>query len=243
MGAQTSTRADCVSFVRPDTTHSTNVAEEPAFGYTSKMPNIRFDVAVIGAGPAGAFAAYELAKRGISVALLEKETLPRYKACGGVVAPHVEKLLDFSIDPAIERRISKMLVTVRFKSPFLTHSPMPFAYMVMRDTFDNFMVEKAKAEGARVYDNMPLQSLKSESDTFTLTSGDNQFHARYLVAADGANSGTRRLLGAPRFQRLSVAIEREVTCRPRHFGAMGGHDSPGFRRYGKRICVGFPKAP
>jgi len=42
-----------------------------------------FDVAVIGSGPAGASAALELAKNGITTVIIEKETLPRYKTCGG----------------------------------------------------------------------------------------------------------------------------------------------------------------
>ena len=45
--------------------------------------NHNWEVIVIGSGPAGAMAAYELAKAGKRVAIIEKETLPRYKTCGG----------------------------------------------------------------------------------------------------------------------------------------------------------------
>jgi flavin-dependent dehydrogenase len=44
-----------------------------------------YDVVVIGAGPAGATLAYELAKKGIGVLVIEKEKLPRYKCCAGGV--------------------------------------------------------------------------------------------------------------------------------------------------------------
>ncbi|MFN4834697.1 MAG: FAD-dependent oxidoreductase, partial [Pseudanabaena sp.] len=42
-----------------------------------------YDCIVVGAGPSGGSASYHLAKRGRSVLLLEKESLPRYKPCGG----------------------------------------------------------------------------------------------------------------------------------------------------------------
>ena len=57
-----------------------------------------FDAIVVGAGPAGAVAAYELARRGLHVAVLEKHQLPRYKTCGGVIARHVEKIVGWRRD-------------------------------------------------------------------------------------------------------------------------------------------------
>ena len=42
-----------------------------------------FDVAIIGSGPSGATTAFYLAEKGISTVIIEKETLPRYKTCGG----------------------------------------------------------------------------------------------------------------------------------------------------------------
>ena len=55
------------------------------------------DVIVVGSGPAGATLAYELAKRGIGVLVLEKEKLPRYKCCAGGITSKAAKLLDFDI--------------------------------------------------------------------------------------------------------------------------------------------------
>jgi len=176
----------------------------------------KFDVVVVGGGPSGAFAAYELAKKSLKVALIEKEQLPRYKACGGVVAPHIEKIIDFSITPAIERRISKMRVTVNLNAPFISESPRPFAYMVMRDTFDNYLVEIAQKAGVQIYQKSPLSGLEETQNGYIITIPQGEIGTRYVIGADGANSTTRKFVGAPRFKRLSVAIEREIQSTPEY---------------------------
>jgi len=39
----------------------------------------KYDVVIVGAGPAGSALAYELARRGVSTLILERDVLPRYK--------------------------------------------------------------------------------------------------------------------------------------------------------------------
>jgi choline dehydrogenase-like flavoprotein len=46
-----------------------------------------YDCIIVGAGPAGATAAYHLSKAGHQVLLLDAAQLPRYKPCGGVFLP------------------------------------------------------------------------------------------------------------------------------------------------------------
>jgi flavin-dependent dehydrogenase len=59
------------------------------------LPNNKsYDAIVIGTGPAGATAAYELSRAGLSVLAIEKHTHPRYKACGGGLSVRIEQLLD-----------------------------------------------------------------------------------------------------------------------------------------------------
>ena len=42
------------------------------------MPN-RYDVVIVGAGPAGSSLAYDLARRGVRAVIVERQVLPRYK--------------------------------------------------------------------------------------------------------------------------------------------------------------------
>src|SRR5439155_991000 len=60
-----------------------------------------------GAGPAGATAALALARRGLSVVLLERDTLPRYKTCGGGLVGRALALLPPEVAPVLERRCGR----------------------------------------------------------------------------------------------------------------------------------------
>ena len=57
----------------------------------STLPDVKaYDAVVVGMGPAGATAAYQLSRAGLSVLGLDKATHPRYKACGGGLSVRIE---------------------------------------------------------------------------------------------------------------------------------------------------------
>ncbi|MBI3779520.1 MAG: FAD-dependent oxidoreductase, partial [candidate division NC10 bacterium] len=78
---------------------------------------MRYDTIVVGGGPAGATAAYELARAGARVLLLERRRLPRYKACGGCLSRRVEELLQFDLADLIEERISGLTFSSSGRDP------------------------------------------------------------------------------------------------------------------------------
>ena len=69
-----------------------------------------WQVIVIGAGPAGSTLAYELAKRGIEVAVLEKQTFPRYKCCAGGVSVGAGRLLGIDVQSLAEDTITEVSI-------------------------------------------------------------------------------------------------------------------------------------
>ena len=69
---------------------------------------MRYDVIVVGAGPAGSTTARECAARGLSVLLLDKAEFPRDKPCAGGVNIRTARLLPFDVAPVTERVIVGM---------------------------------------------------------------------------------------------------------------------------------------
>jgi geranylgeranyl reductase family protein len=168
------------------------------------------DVIVVGAGPAGATLAYELAKRGIGVLLLEKEKLPRYKCCAGGLTSKTVKLLDFDISEVVEDVVYKVSFTFNLGSPYLGQHSQPLIYTVMRDAFDFFLVQKAQKLGAAFMDGQKITQVQAGGDWVEISAADNIFRSRLVVGADGAYSVVARELGMRREREYVAAIESEI---------------------------------
>ena len=106
-----------------------------------------YECIIIGAGPAGSTAAYNLAKQGRSVLVIEKGSFPRYKPCGGGVSPAIADWFDFDFTPVIKTTVSSVKYTWKFGDPVeISLKNVTPMWMVQRDEFDNFLIQKAIAD-------------------------------------------------------------------------------------------------
>jgi geranylgeranyl reductase family protein len=169
-----------------------------------------YDVIVVGAGPAGATLAYELATKGIEVLLLEKEELPRYKCCAGGVTSKVTRLLDFDISEVAEDAIHEISFTFNLGSPYLRRSDRPLMYTVMRDVFDHFLAKRAQRFGAVLMDGQKVTQVQVYVDWFEISTADKVFRSRLVVGADGAYSAVARELGMGRSTEYLMGVESEI---------------------------------
>lgn len=145
-----------------------------------------YDVIVVGAGPAGNAAAYDLACAGARVALLEKQVLPRHKTCGGGMPMTVAQVLalgemrDLAPEAFVEADTRYMRHTFRFENahlaPINPDQPVPTSpkdaeslpetgasplalWMVHRSVFDNALAQRAAKAGAELLDGLAVKTL------------------------------------------------------------------------------------
>ncbi len=169
----------------------------------------RYDVIVIGAGPAGALTAYHLAQTGARVLILDKKALPRYKPCGGGLTARAISALPFDIGPVIEDYTLQPKMLYRNRVVFQQTLDHPAIAMVMRDKFDFYLVSKALEKGVDLRDNHSFRSLSGEAGALTVRTDRGAFKARMVVGADGVSSRLGRHLGLCVDHKVMLAVEGE----------------------------------
>lgn len=174
------------------------------------MTNTRYDVIVVGGGPAGGTAAYDLARRGAQVLLLEKERLPRYKVCAGGVTVKTAQLLDFDLSPAYEEEIIQGTCTYRGGCPVTIDFGGPMGWTVMRDKLDHLILQQAARAGAQVLDDQRVTGAEFLPEGVTVFTTRRRYSCSILVGADGANGVVARCAGLMRRRSLAVAVEAEL---------------------------------
>jgi menaquinone-9 beta-reductase len=166
------------------------------------------DVLIIGAGPAGATAAYYLARAGVNVWLLDKEVFPRDKVCGDFVGP--VGLLELSYMGVTRDADFLKSNKINFASLFLNAQEIvaapipaitdlpPYGRVIPRKQLDQWIVNAACAAGARLMEACTLKQVELRQHAVVATVEQSkksaQFRARLLIAADGSNSMVARSL-------------------------------------------------
>jgi geranylgeranyl reductase family protein len=188
---------------------------------------MNYEVVVVGAGPAGSTAAKNLAENNIKVLLIDKETFPRDKPCGGGLP--IRTLKRF---PYLEKNnlIDSYSSTLYFHTPSLQYTVdivknQPFVAMVLREKFDAGLVNLAIKSGAIFLAGKTVVDLKTKNDRVQVRLNDGTtIDTLYVIAADGMWSPlTKHFYGSQNMHNIGICVVEEYplskTIMDRFFGA------------------------
>lgn len=169
-----------------------------------------YDVIVVGMGPAGASAAYELSHAGLSVLGLEKQTHPRYKVCGGALSARIDSILPPEYKEVVEESVHHFQFTYGPNQSHSIESKEPFAFMVMRARFDQWLMNRAQQSGTTVHEDEAVKTFQDLPDGVEVTTTKGRYRSRVVIGADGAMSVVAQQLFPGRGLRNIPALESEI---------------------------------
>jgi geranylgeranyl reductase family protein len=163
----------------------------------------RFDVAVVGAGPAGSTTAYRLARAHARVLLIDKAKFPRDKPCGGGLTMRAVRQLPFSVEPVVEDRITAVRCRLAYGRIMQRSSEHVLCLMTQRRRLDEFLVHQAVEAGATFRDGVRVEL---DSDRELRVDGA-RVRVGAIIGADGANGTTAKRFGLGGAIVNGVALE------------------------------------
>ena len=179
-----------------------------------------FDAIVVGAGCAGSVAAYELAKAGKSVLVVERGNYAGAKnMTGGRIYSHALKEVfpDFESEAPLERKITHermafmdpaAQMAIDFTSPELAQEGKD-SYSVLRGPFDQWLASKAEDAGAEYICGIAVEELLKDGSgkVVGVRAGEDEITSQVTILAEGCNTVlAEKCLGNPRPKASQMAV-------------------------------------
>lgn len=190
----------------------------------------RLDVAVVGGGPAGARAAWRLARAGARVAIFDG-SFPREKPCGGGVTGRALDRVGDAIAAAALPSVAVDRATFQHRGetvamPLAHRGPTPLLAVMSRRAFDEALLTAAVSVGGRLIPAR-VRRISRAMRGWRIETADEAWEADWLLGADGVNSLIRRTVHRP-FARedLSIATGFFVHGRTTSTIAIAFEDNP-----------------
>jgi geranylgeranyl reductase family protein len=183
-----------------------------------------FDVAIVGAGPAGSSTAITLAQQGYQVALIDRAVFPRDKLCGDFLNPINWPILqELNVSEEVllrpHAKVSTFRMTAADGAEVISALPVQderqFGHGLRRFHLDHALLERAQRVGVSLDQGVKVAGVKKDSHGWRLDMDRHGEHAtvraKLLVGADGRNSWVARQLGvAPKPPKPSASVGFEI---------------------------------
>ncbi|OPY54397.1 MAG: Digeranylgeranylglycerophospholipid reductase [Methanosaeta sp. PtaU1.Bin112] len=174
------------------------------------MPVEMYDLIVAGAGPAGSTAARAAVLQGLDTLILEKQTFPRYKPCGGALSSKATAILDYSLPDSIcERAITG--ARVHFRDRVLEkHKGYNLTTLVDRSRFDDLLLKKAQEGGAGII-NQKVMDFSEKNGFISVKTDERTYQSRFLVIASGCQDELRsRICGRDGRDCMGICLVADI---------------------------------
>lgn len=174
------------------------------------MERAEWDVAVIGAGPAGLAAASAAAAAGARTIVFERAEHPRYKTCGGGLIGASLAAVGQEVHWPARDRIDTATFTLDGQRPFTRQHTEPILAMVLREEFDDALRLRAVGLGATLRQRCTVRAIEAEADGARVRLADGTtVSAQVVVGADGSSGVSARHVGVE-FSQVDLGLEVEV---------------------------------
>lgn len=159
---------------------------------------LQCDILVVGAGPAGSWAAKRAAAEGLDVILIDsKPRIGERPHCGEFV-PY-QLFSEFGLDKnSIVNKVSSLetwIVEDKAELKFKTHAIQSNGFLIDRPRFDRNLAREAAASGVLTMSSSTFLNFADQSCIIKSVDAEIEVQAKYVIAADGAHSVIRKKLG------------------------------------------------
>lgn len=199
------------------------------------------DLIIIGGGPSGSLTGYHAARLGFQVLILEKKKFPRIKPCGGGLTLRALQYLPFPINHLVKHRDHRVLFSVGTLNRgrmIECCTPDFFSVQIIRSEFDTYLLKQAQKAGAQMK-TKEVVGIEIKKD-FIVTTPNRIYRSRYLVAADGSNGISKKLLGMVKNSHQGAALEGDIFLKDYKKGKLADVEFY-FNAYQSSYAWIFPK--
>jgi geranylgeranyl reductase family protein len=188
---------------------------------------MKYEVVIVGAGPAGSTAAKFLSEKGINVLLLDKEKFPRNKPCGGGLPIRV-----FNRFPYIEKNFidsysySAFAYSPSVKYKMKLKRDKPLLATILRKKFDYELVKLAIKAGTKFIDEKSVVDIKITNNSAKVILEDNsKIESEIVIGADGVWSTIAKKTGLIKdYKNICMCLFQEFKLSPKTIDQYLGKD-------------------